>query len=153
MAAKPDAFLSYTRFDDQHDGGAISQFRLRLANAVRAVTGKPFEIFQDVDGIGLGEPWAEKLDETLEEVRFFIPILTPSYFNSAPCRDELEKFLKAEENAGRKDLILPIYYIRSPKSKRPSFAKPIRWQRRSANASAGTGAVCGITRLELEKSD
>lgn len=33
MAGPPDAFLSYTRFDDQHDGGAISELRNRLASA------------------------------------------------------------------------------------------------------------------------
>lgn len=112
MAAKPpDAFLSYTRFDDQNDGGAISEFRRRLANAVRAVTGETFEIFQDVDGIGLGEHWPGKLDEMLEETRFFMPILTPSFFRSQACRDELEKFLRAEHDRGRNDLVLPIYYI------------------------------------------
>jgi formylglycine-generating enzyme required for sulfatase activity len=113
MASKPpDAFLSYTRFDDQHEGGAISEFRNRLASAVRAVTGEPFEIFQDVDGIGLGEHWPSRLDQLLEEARFFIPILTPNYFRSKACRDELEKFLKAEKDRGRNDLVLPIYYIR-----------------------------------------
>jgi TIR domain len=115
MAEKPpDAFLSYTRFDDRNDGGAITQFRARLENSVRAVTGKPFDIFQDVDDIAVGERWSDKLDEMLDEVRFFIPILTPSYFQSQACRGEIEKFLKAEERAGRKDLILPIYYIQSP---------------------------------------
>ena len=113
MASKPpDAFLSYTRFDDQHEGGAISEFRNRLASAVRAVTGEPFEIFQDVDGIGLGQHWPSKLDELLNESRFFIPILTPNYFRSKACRDELEKFLKAENDKGHNDLVLPIYYIR-----------------------------------------
>jgi hypothetical protein len=71
MAAKPpDAFLSYTRFDDHNDGGAISEFCRRLANAVRAVTGVPFEIFQDVEGIGVGEHWPGKLDRMLDEARF-----------------------------------------------------------------------------------
>jgi energy-coupling factor transporter ATP-binding protein EcfA2 len=107
----PDAFLSYTRFDDQHDGGAISESRKRLASAVRAVTGEHFEIFQDVDGIGLGERWSGKLDEMLDQARFFIPIITPSYFKSTACRDELEKFLQAEADRGRADLVLPIYYI------------------------------------------
>jgi formylglycine-generating enzyme required for sulfatase activity len=112
MSAKPpDAFLSYTRFDDQNDGGAISQFRIRLANAVRAVTGEQFEIFQDVDGIGLGEKWADKLDQVLDQGRFFIPIVTPSYFMSGACRDELAKFLAVEAERGRNDLVLPIYYI------------------------------------------
>ena len=86
VSKPPDAFLSYTRFDDQHDGGAISEFRGRLASAVRAVTGELFEIFQDVDGIGLGERWPGKLDEMLDEARFFIPIVTPSYFTSKACR-------------------------------------------------------------------
>jgi putative spermidine/putrescine transport system substrate-binding protein len=114
MALKPpDAFLSYTRFDDQNDDGAICQFCVRLANAVRAVTGEPFEIFQDVDGIALGERWQGKLDEMLEQARFFIPIVTPNYFTSEACREELEKFLFAEAKRGRDDLVLPIYYIES----------------------------------------
>jgi formylglycine-generating enzyme required for sulfatase activity len=113
MAVKPpDAFLSYTRFDDRR--GDISAFRGALSDAVREVTGETFAIFQDVDDIEIGERWSHKLDEMLAEARFFIPILTPSYFKSAACRGELEKFLKAEERAGRHDLILPIYYIRCP---------------------------------------
>jgi formylglycine-generating enzyme required for sulfatase activity len=113
MAAKPpDAFLSYTRFDDRR--GDISAFCRHLEEAVREVTGESFEIFQDVDDIEIGERWSDKLDEMLAEARFFIPILTPSYFNSTACRDELQKFLKAEERVGRLDLILPIYYIRCP---------------------------------------
>jgi hypothetical protein len=107
----PDAFLSYTRFDDQHDGGAISALCRRLASAVQAVTGAPFDIFQDVEGIGIGEHWPGKLDRMLDHARFFIPILTPSYFTSRPCRDELSKFLRAEADRGRNDLVLPIYYI------------------------------------------
>jgi hypothetical protein len=115
MATKPpDAFLSYTRSDDQHDRGAISKFRLRLASAVRAVTGEAFEIFQDIDGLGLGERWLDKLDEMLDQARFFIPILTPSYFKSEACRDELQKFLDAEKRRRRNDLVLPIYYIQCP---------------------------------------
>lgn len=112
MGSKPpDAFLSYTRFDDRNDGGAISELRKRLADAVHAVSGEPFTIFQDVDGIGLGEHWPGKLAQLLNDVRFFIPILTPSYFASKACRDELQKFLKAEAERGRNDLVLPIYYI------------------------------------------
>jgi hypothetical protein len=92
MASKPpDAFLSYTRFDDRRERGKISQFRQELADEVRAVTGQPFEIFQDIDGIGLGEHWRGKLDEMLDHARFFIPILTPSYFTSEPCRDERKR--------------------------------------------------------------
>jgi TIR domain len=115
MASKPpkppDAFLSYTRFDDQYHRGAISEFREQLSMAVRAVTARPFEIFQDVDGIGLGEVWRAVLDKRLDQARFFIPVLTPNYFGSEACRDELEKFAELERKSGRSDLILPIYYL------------------------------------------
>ena len=114
MTKPPDAFLSYTRFDDRREHGKISQFRQELADEVQAVTAEPFEIFQDVDGIGLGEHWPDKLNEMLDQARFFVPILTPLYFKSKPCRGELEKFAQLERKAGRDDLILPIYWRTCP---------------------------------------
>jgi formylglycine-generating enzyme required for sulfatase activity len=111
MAKPPDAFLSYTRFDDRH--GAISTFRQWLSDIVREVSGEPFEIFQDVDDIDVGERWSDKLDQILDHARFFIPIMTPNYFKSEACRKELQKFLDAEARVGRQDLIIPIYYIQS----------------------------------------
>ena len=115
MPAKPDAFLSYTRFDNEE--GEITAFRQRLSRTVRQVSGEPFNIFQDVDdeeGIGLGERWKDKLDEMLDQARFFIPILTPSFFRSEPCRQELRTFLDLERKVGRRDLVLPIYWITCP---------------------------------------
>lgn len=111
MVPKPDAFLSYTRGDDEYSGGQITMFRKHLERAVRAVTGQPFVIFQDAEGIGLGEHWPEMLATMLDRTRFFIPMVTPSFFESEPCRDELQRFLEAERRAGRNDLILPIYCI------------------------------------------
>jgi hypothetical protein len=147
MAAKPpDAFLSYTRFDDRHGGGAISEFCRRLASAVQAVTGVPFDIFQDVEGIGVGEHWRGKLNQMLNEARFFIPIVTPSYFTSKPCRDELEKFLRAEAERERNDLVLPIYYIESEVWRMPVFAPPILWREPCTNASGRTGGSFALSR-------
>ncbi|MGI9450571.1 MAG: SUMF1/EgtB/PvdO family nonheme iron enzyme [Geminicoccaceae bacterium] len=115
MAPKPDAFLSYTRFDDRR--GRISAFRAWLSDAVEEVSGHAFDIFQDVDdenGIALGKTWRKELGRMLDQTRFFIPILTPKFFRSPICRDELEKFLGLEANSGRDDLILPIYWIDCP---------------------------------------
>jgi len=117
MPAKPDAFLSYTRFDDQR--GKISEFCSELSYAVEAVSGDPFHIFQDVDGIGIGEHWPDKLDDMLSKARFFIPIVTPKFFNSDPCRSELIRFLKQERKVGRKDLVFPIYWIQCAKLEEP----------------------------------
>jgi TIR domain len=155
MASKPprppDAFLSYTRFDDQNDGGAISQFCRRLANSVRAVTGAPFVIFQDVDGIGIGEHWPGKLDEMLTEARFFIPIVTPSYFTSKPCRKELEKFLGAEAKRGRNDLVLPIYYIECDALEDQDLRTADPWRVRFTNASGRTGASFASSRSKAKR--
>jgi hypothetical protein len=50
---------------------------------------------------------------------FLIPIVTPNYFASEGCRKELEQFVKRENDAGFKELILPIYYIDTPQLQDP----------------------------------
>ena len=77
-------------------------------------TGKVFEIFQDVKDIQLGQSATARIETALDEVTFLIPILTPSFFNSDACRDEVLRFLEQERRLGRNDLILPVYYVNHP---------------------------------------
>jgi hypothetical protein len=87
---------------------------------VRIVTGDDrFEIFQDVNGIEFGARWPKRQDEALAAARFLIPVLSPRFLRSEPCRDELRKFLAHERAAGRDDLILPIYLVRAPVLEQP----------------------------------
>lgn len=110
-----DAFLSYTRLDDDFFGGAITSFRAFLELGVRVVTGnKDFNIFQDIDGIEFGQQWQVQLDQAIKTTRFLIPIITPLFFQSSACRDELTKFIKHEADLGRNDLILPLYFVTTP---------------------------------------
>jgi hypothetical protein len=89
-----EAFLSYTRIDDEFFGGSITSLRRAIELGVQVVTGdKYFKIFQDIDGIELGQKWQERLDETLSSARFLIPIITPLFFSSDACRNELHKFI------------------------------------------------------------
>src|SRR4051795_13345640 len=98
MAAAPHAFLSYTRLDDDFHGRAVTALRRQLELGVRVVTGdRTFTIFQDVEGIAFGEHWPSSLDEALASARFLIPVLSPSFFTSEPCRNELAKFLAHEQ--------------------------------------------------------
>jgi hypothetical protein len=61
MMSQPQAFLSYTRIDDEFYGGAITALRRALELGVQVVTGnRNFKIFQDVDGIELGQQWRER---------------------------------------------------------------------------------------------
>ena len=111
LSKNPIAFMSYVRLDDQHERGRLSQFRERLSGEVRIQTGEAFEIFQDHNDIAWGQQWKERIDEALDAVTFLIPVITPAFFRSDACREELERFLQREESLNRTDLILPVYYI------------------------------------------
>ncbi|MCH7999707.1 MAG: TIR domain-containing protein, partial [Chloroflexi bacterium] len=110
----PIAFMSYVRFEDEHADGRLTEFRERLSAEVRVQTGEEFIIFQDRNDIKWGQNWKERIEESLDKVTFLIPIITPSFFNSPPCRGELEKFLEREKKLRRNDLILPVYYVDCP---------------------------------------
>jgi CheY-like chemotaxis protein len=120
----PEAFLSYTRLDDEYFGGAITSLRRLLELGVQVVTGdKTFNIFQDVDGIEFGQKWKKRLTEAISTSRFLIPIVTPLFFKSDPCRDELKQFMEHEKSLGRDDLILPIYFVTAPVLERSELLK------------------------------
>jgi hypothetical protein len=108
---QPIAFLSYVRSDDDHDDGRITAFRKRLEGEVRMQTGKPFAIFQDRNDIAWGQHWEERINSSLSDVTFLIPILTPSFFQSPACRSEFQTFFLKEQMLGVNRLILPLYYV------------------------------------------
>lgn len=100
---QPLAFMSYVRFEDEHEDGRLTLFRQRLSGEVRVQTGEEFPIFQDRNDIRWGQNWKERIEESLDEVTFLIPMITPSFFNSPACRDELEKFLEREKELRSND--------------------------------------------------
>jgi hypothetical protein len=92
----PEAFLSYTRLDDEYFGGAITSLRRLLELGVQVVTDdRNFNIFQNIDGIEFGQRWKKRLTEAISTSRFLIPVATPLFFQSGPCRDELTQFTRA----------------------------------------------------------
>jgi len=109
---KPAAFMSYTRIDDKY--GHLTEFRKRLSDEVHVQTGEEFPIFQDRKDIQWGQNWRERVEESLNVVTFLIPIITPCFFTSQGCRDELQQFIDREKELNRNDLILPVYYIDCP---------------------------------------
>lgn len=114
VARTPLAFLSYAHFDDAHENGKLHTFAERLSGEVRLQWGEEFPIFIDRNDLKWGQRWKERIDESLDGVTLLIPILTPSYFKSEWCRKELLRFREREKKLHRGDLILPVYYIRSP---------------------------------------
>lgn len=110
-SSAPAAFLSYARVDDECCGGGISAFRKALEGEVRLQTGRDIRIFQDRDSIAWGQEWRARIDSSLVAVTFLVPVLTPSFFASDECRRELQRFVDRERRLGRRDLILPVYWI------------------------------------------
>ncbi len=110
-ANRPIGFMSYVRFGDQHDGGRLTEFCKRLSGELQMQTGDEFPIFQDREAIGWGQSWKHRIDDSLDAATFLFPILTPGFFKSAACRNELQRFLERERKLGRNDLILPVYYV------------------------------------------
>jgi parallel beta-helix repeat protein len=111
VARDPAAFMSYVRFNDEHDDGQLSALRERLSTEVRAQTGEEFPIFQDRNDIAWGQSWQQRIDEALDAVTLLLVIITPGLFRSPPCRAEVARFVERERSLGRQDLILPVYYI------------------------------------------
>lgn len=79
---RPAAFMSYVRTDDRHEEGRITQFRERLSGEVQMQTGEDFPIFQDRNDISWSQAWEERIEQSIDEVTFLIPIITPSFFRS-----------------------------------------------------------------------
>ena len=104
--------MSYVHSDDKY--GRLTEFLERLSDEVRVQIGEEFLIFQDRKDILWGQNWKKRIEESLDEVTFLVPIITPSFFNSQYCRRELERFLERERELKRDDLILPIYYVDCP---------------------------------------
>ena len=114
----PAAFLSYAQIDDA--SRQISSLRKRLEREARMHLGEEFRIFQDRVDLGWGEDWRSQIFSALGRTTVLIAILTPNYFKSPNCRDELQAFLQHEQELGIEGLILPLYYVPIPRLKDPA---------------------------------
>lgn len=78
------------------------------------ISGEGISLFLDQDSIEWGDEWRPKVDAALASIAFFVPILTPRYFQSKECRRELNFFARRAKDLGVSELIMPIKYIDFP---------------------------------------
>jgi TIR domain len=97
MADQAAGFLSYVQTDDEDDNGRISALADDLRAQYRMQTGEKFELFVDRESIQWGEAWEHRIENAIAGTTFFIPVITPSYFQSRACRKELLKFVREAE--------------------------------------------------------
>jgi hypothetical protein len=104
-------FWSYAREDDVLDGGNILQLSRLIMEEYNLLSGEPLNLFVDSNDIAWGQQWRERIDSSLAETTFFIPIITPRYFTRPECRRELLEFAAKAKMLGVEELLLPILYI------------------------------------------
>lgn len=107
-------FWSYLHEDDEAERGRITDLANDVVDQYKMITGDPIEVFLDKKNIGWGDKWRQKIDDNLESVEFFIPVITPRYFDSPSCRHELSQFLRHANRLGRLELLLPLHYVDVP---------------------------------------
>lgn len=154
-------FLSYLTRADELEEQRITQLRKRLESEITLQIGKPCRIFQDRRDIKWGQDWARLIQQALGEVSLLFPVLTPGFFQSKYCRQELEQFLMYEQQRGRNDLILPIHYVEVDELTQPEEHEPdslvelirsrqvVDW--RELRHEPHTNPVVGRTVAELAK--
>jgi hypothetical protein len=112
--SSPVGFWSYVHRDDEDVDGRISKLARDLVARYGMITGEDIQLFLDRDSIEWGDEWRARVDESLATVAFFIPVLTPRYFQSVECRRELNHFARKAEELGIKELVMPIHYVDVP---------------------------------------
>lgn len=128
-------FWSYVHKDDDAQGGRIAQLARDVVAQYEMITGESIELFLDRDKLEWGDDWRGKVDESLATVAFFIPVLTPRYFQSVECRRELNHFVRRAKSLGLEGLIMPLMYVDVPGFRQdpPSddaiaLIKPFQWE-------------------------
>ena len=125
----PKGFFSYVRQVDDHDGGRLTRLRERLQGEIRVQTGLGVDIFQDIRELRWGDRWRSEILESLAESYFLIPVVTPGYFLSTPCREEYTAFKDRQQrlDASKRGVILPVYYVETDELSDPAWRDGNDW--------------------------
>ncbi|MFZ1325508.1 MAG: toll/interleukin-1 receptor domain-containing protein [Candidatus Contendobacter sp.] len=107
-------FWSYVHADDECEGNRISRLARDVAGQFQMLTGEKIDLFLDRDAIKWGDDWRGKINSSITDIAFFIPVLTPRYFLSPECRRELQFFSRKATSLGLTELILPLLYVDVP---------------------------------------
>ncbi|MFK4296653.1 hypothetical protein ABH924_001798 [Arthrobacter sp. GAS37] len=133
--ANAQGFWSYVHRDDEADSGRIARLARDIVAEYELITGESIELFLDQDQLNWGDDWRGKIDESLSSVAFFIPVLTPRYFQSAECRRELNFFARRANELGIAQLVMPILYADVPalheeklNDEAMALVKPFQWE-------------------------
>lgn len=106
-----DGFWSYVHDDNEASFDRIVHLGRDLQRVYQMISGTSVSLFIDRDSLEWGDAWKSVIESNLGTVAFFIPVITPAFFQSPACRSEFEAFAKRTEAAGYRGLLLPILWI------------------------------------------
>jgi hypothetical protein len=115
--AKLKGFWSYVHADDQAEGGRITRLAKDVKKQYEMLANEEIDLFLDIEEITWGQVWRELIDSQLSSVAFFIPVITPRFFQSPECRRELLTFAQQAKNIRMNGIILPLKYVDVPELK------------------------------------
>ncbi len=109
--ARPSGFVSYVHQDNDKSGGKLLRLVDQIEDEFSLITGEDLALFIDRRSIEWGEEWRQRIESALQDTTFFIPIVTPKFFQSTECRSELMKFAGFARSMGAEELLLPIIFV------------------------------------------
>jgi hypothetical protein len=92
-----DVFVSYTHADNEPDPNGrrwVSEFASDLKRRLAQVSGRSVAVWRD-DRLGAADVFDREIRDQIARTAVLVPILSPSYLNSRPCRDERDAFAGA----------------------------------------------------------
>ena len=89
-----DVFLSYTRTDDEPDAGFrwVTKFMEDLETRLPIVSGHSVDVWRDKEKLLAADRFDDSIKMAIDRSAVLLVVLSPSYFNSDPCRDERKAF-------------------------------------------------------------
>jgi hypothetical protein len=119
-------FWSYVHKDNDGMRGAILQVARDVQDEYGVITGgAELDLFLDNMKLKWGDKWRSQIRDAIAHSTFFIPIITPRYFKSEECRNELLGFAEQAQELGREALIMPLYFVDVPELERGNSDDPM----------------------------
>lgn len=108
------AFLGIAKTDRENPQlrQTLQEFKRRLSGEVQAQISGEFKVF-DVEDALFGTDLKNFRSEIIESVLFFIPIMTPAFFEDQDCTENTMTYIEREKTFSIDGLILPVYFIQT----------------------------------------
>ncbi len=101
-------FVSYAHNDNHLN--RVETLVEELKTEYNILTADELKLFFDRDDLEWGVEWERSINAGIDSASFFIPILSPQYFHSFYCVEELTKYLSKCKDEDSRNLILPILF-------------------------------------------